>query len=145
MRWRSSRSPVPSGRAHRERRDPGDVAEAQARGADFRCGEAIDLAEREDHRLVAVHRAQGVEHGDQLLLGVRVRRVDYQAEHVSLADLLEGRGECLDELGRQLLDETDSVGEDHELARGQLEAARRGVERREEQVVGEDRCCASGR
>ena len=138
MRWRSSRSPDPLVALTASAETPATSPRRRRAERDFGCGQAVDLGEREDHRLVAVHRPQRVEDGDELLLRVGVRCIDYEAEHVSLADLLEGGGECLDELGRQLLDETDRIGEDDELAGGQLEAARGGVERREEQVVGED-------
>ena len=54
-----------------------------------------------------------------------------------LAHLLEGRREGLDQLGRQLLDEPDRVGEDDQLAGRQLETPGGGVQGGEEQVVGE--------
>ena len=48
-------------------------------------------------------------------------------QEVSLADLFEGRLECLDETRRQLLYETDGVAQQHCLPARQLELARGGI------------------
>ena len=50
-----------------------------------------------------------------------MRAVDDDGQHMCLSHLLEGCGERLDELGGQVLDEADGVGEDDAPSRRQLE------------------------
>ena len=59
-------------------------------------------------------------------------------QEVGFLHLLECRAEGLDERVRQLLDETDGVGQEDFLLLGQDEVARRRVECREELVLGKD-------
>ena len=59
-------------------------------------------------------------------------------QEVGFLHLLECRAEGLNERVRQLLDETDGVGQEDFLLLGQDEVARRRVECREELVLGKD-------
>ena len=104
----------------------------------FDIGVGIDLVEDQVDRFVAgTDLLQGLlDHGD-LVLELRVRDVHHMHQQVCLADLVERRFERLDELRRELADETDGVGQqEREVVEDNL--AHRGVERREELVLGEN-------
>ena len=60
-------------------------------------------------------------------------------EKVGLPHVEERRLEALDEVVRELPDESDGVGEEERLSAGGLDAARRRIEGREEAVALEDR------
>ena len=59
-------------------------------------------------------------------------------QEVCLRYDVEGGLERLDQLVRQLLDESHRVGQEHGLAAGEVQTARGGVERREQPVLDED-------
>ena len=114
-------------------------ASAGAGASPFAGGvlDQVGLVERDEARLVAG--AQLVE--DRLdrcpvLAEVRIGRVDDLEQDVGPVDLLERRPERVDELVGQLVDETDRVGDDRDLAVAELHLARRRVERREQHVLG---------
>ena len=98
----------------------------------------VGLVPHEQHRHVAgVDLAQhGVDRGDPAL-GVGRARVDHVQQQIGVDDLFERRAERVDELVRQPAHEPDRVGEQHGLAAGQPQAARRRVERREQLVLDE--------
>ena len=99
----------------------------------------IDLVECGDDRLPReVELAQRLVHRLSLLGRVGVRDVDDVDEEVRRRQLFESGPKGRDELGRQLLDEADGVGEENGAMVGELDAPRQGVERGEELVFGED-------
>ena len=71
------------------------------------------------------------------LLRLRDARVDEVHEQIRARDLFERRLERLDELVRQAAHEADRVGEQHDLAAGEPQAARARVQRREQPVLDE--------
>ena len=104
---------------------------------DLGIGE-VGLVPHEEHRHVAgVDLAQHRVDRRDARLGVGRARVDDVQQQVGVDDLFERRTERLDELVRQTAHEADGVGEQHGLAAGQVQAARRRVERREQLVLDE--------
>ena len=63
-------------------------------------------------------------------------RVADMDDDVGFGDLFEGRAEGGDEMGRQVGDEADRVGQDRLAPRRQVEAPHRRVEGREQHVLG---------
>ena len=82
--------------------------------------------------------------GDQLindsclLLPLGIREVDHVQQHVGIGQLLERGLEGLDEMGGQLADEADCVGEQDLRRLVDLEPPRRGIECVEQAVVCRD-------
>ena len=94
------------------------------------------LFEHDDPRLVT--RAQLVEHRlhRAAMLGrVPVGQVDHLDQHVGPGHLFQGRLEGVDQLVRQLVDETHGVAHDHRLTLAQAHAPGRRVERGEQHVL----------
>jgi hypothetical protein len=109
-----------------------------AERAALRRREAVGLVQRGDHRLVVrAQLAQRVQHGLGLLQRVRVGDVHYVQQRVGLGDFLQRGAEGGHQLGGQLLDEADGVGEEGSMAARQADAAGGGVERGEELVLGQ--------
>jgi hypothetical protein len=65
-------------------------------------------------------------------------------EDIRFGQLLKGCPESGDELGRQLLDESHRVGQQHFVAGRQMDASRHRVERREKEVLGKDFSAGEG-
>jgi hypothetical protein len=68
-----------------------------------------------------------------------MRHVDDVEEDGSLVDFLERGAERRDQEGRQIVDETDGVGEQHLPTTGHGAAARSGIEGGEELILGHHR------
>ena len=90
-------------------------------------------------RLVEAEIAEHRQHIVALRRAVGVMRIADMDDDVGLGHLFQGRAEGGDQMGRQVGDEADRVGQDRLAARRQLEPAHRRVERREQQVLGDDR------
>ena len=108
-------------------------------------GDAVDLVEHHQHRLVG--HAQFVEHHvHRLDLFLRLRRTDIHdmQQQVGLDDLLERRLESIDQVVRQLADEPHRVGEQHVLIGRQAQPPRGRVEGGEQLVLGERRGAGDG-
>ena len=80
---------------------------------------------------------QSLLHRAHLGLPVRRRRIHHMQDQIRAPHLVQGALEGLDEGGGQLLDETHRVGQGDFAAAVQFEAARGGVQRGEELVVGQ--------
>ena len=66
-------------------------------------------------------------------------RVDDVQQQVGVDNILERRTERFHQLVRESLHEADRVGDEHRLAAGEPQPARRRIERREELVFDEKR------
>src|SRR6266849_1769666 len=75
-------------------------------------------------------------HFQGLRLARIVCRVDHVQQQVGVNGFLEGRPEGRDERVRKVADEPDRVGDRDVSGFGQVQPARRGVERREEPILG---------
>ena len=73
-----------------------------------------------------------------LPLGVRTRPVDHVNQQIPVVDDVERGRERLHQLVRQLLDESDGVGQQHRLTARELQPTCRRIERREEAILDED-------
>ncbi len=91
---------------------------------------SIDLAKSEI--------AQHGEHVVALRLAVGVMRIAHMHDDVGFGDLFEGRAKRRDEMGRQIGDEADRIGQDRLAPGWQIEPPHRRVERREQHVLGAD-------
>ena len=117
-----------SGVARRDRPD---------RSAPARRTHQIKLVQRHDPRLVACAEVgQDLLHGGRLLLDAGRAQVQHLHYQVRLGHLLEGRPERSHQVGRQLLDEADGVGQEQLATSRQLELAGGRVKRREELLLG---------
>ncbi len=105
--------------------------------------EQVDFVHRLDQpvldRVVEAEIDQHVEHIGPLRLAVRMMGVADVDDDIRFGDLLQGGPESGDQMGRQVGDKADRVGQDRLAARGQREAPHRRVERREQHVPGGDR------
>ena len=119
--------------------DEDRAREGRRRGTAVEGGllDEVRLVERDEPRLVAG--AELVEDGldrGPVLSQVRIRGIDDLDQDIGPVDLLERRPERVDELVRELVDEAHRVGDDRGLAVAELHLARRGIERREQLVLG---------
>ena len=97
--------------------------------------EQVDLVEDGDARLVSC--AELVEHllhGGLLAEEVRIGGVDDLEQQVGAHHLLEGGSEGIDEVVRELVDESHGIGDDHRATRGQGHLAARRIQRGEQHV-----------
>ena len=129
---RDCASPVPTRR----------LARILQLGAEFvehlieRVFEGVDLVHHRQRRtLIDAEIAQRALDAFDLLQRVRRGAVDDMDQHVGLLQLLQRRPERGHELGRQLLDEADRVGEQHGLLLGEPPATRGRIERLEQPVA----------
>ncbi len=102
-------------------------------------GQTVDLVEDEEAGAAfEAEVAEGLIDGFRLLAGIGMRNVDDVEEERGFFELFEGSAEGSDELGGELLDESDGVGEEGGGARGETDAAGGRVEGGKELVLDQD-------
>ncbi len=114
------------------------LLDAQQPLQDERVG-GVRLVDHHDLRDVdGADVADDLAHGGELLLRRRVGTVHHVEDQVGVADLLHGGAERLDEVVRQVPDETDGVGEGVDPAAGRLRPAHGRVQGGEQGVLHQD-------
>ena len=85
--------------------------------------------------MIVLHLTDDLVHGLNLGQRVHVGAIDDMHQESSVDNLLQGRPEGLDELGRQVPDESHGVGQNHRSAVVELPAAGGGFQRGEQRVL----------
>ena len=95
----------------------------------------IDLVQRSYRgHLGRLQRLQGLHHSMGLRHGIGVRDVHHVQQQIRLGDLFQGGSKGGHQHGRQFLDETHGVGQEHQPAAGELQTACGRIQRGEKLI-----------